>query len=139
VRNGYDMTESKPKFDLTAIQEAYRKKVLAAECMLQVAQEELTRVVKECKHVLRPLSDGELEDEWMSIWARCSICGKDYGHWRCKKSPDSVCHYYSHDDVQSTRVIDLLDGKIAPIPTGHDRRFESEDHCIFCGMPDERK
>lgn len=93
----------------------------------------LQKLKDECPHLLRDLTTKELADEWMSVGASCIGCGTDFG-WRCKESPDSVCHYYSEDGQ-----IELINGTMVPIPADHDPDFEINDCCIFCGMPDERK
>lgn len=69
----------------------------------------------------------------MSVSANCQGCHQYFG-WRCKKSPDGVCHYYSEDGK-----IELIDNTQVPTPEDHDPDYETDDCCIFCGMPDERK
>lgn len=68
---------------------------------------------RECGHVIIPRNpniEEELKtDKWASTGAICLVCGKNFGWW-CPKSPDHVCHY-----------------------------SETEDHCDYCGMSDERK
>jgi hypothetical protein len=103
----------------------------------------ILKLTEECKHSFSPLSSKDLADEWMSVGARCVGCGKDFG-WRCKKSPDSACHYYStcpensYSDGQDNYV-EGIDGKHYTIPSDHDAHQENEDHCIYCGNPEERK
>jgi hypothetical protein len=96
--------------------------------------EELVRKMKlYCHHELRELTKEELKDEWMSVGAHCLICGVHWG-WRCKKSPDYVCHYDSEEGK-----IQLIDGTFVKIPKNHDVESENEDWCIFCRLPLERK
>jgi hypothetical protein len=60
-------------------------------------------------------------------------------------SPDGVCVYYSQagrDEHAGKRVVRLkigADWVIHPLPDDHDEGGESEDWCVFCGQPDERK
>jgi hypothetical protein len=86
-----------------------------------------------CRCEFRELTPDELDDRWMSIGAKCLKCDKSSG-WRCKESPDGVCHYRSRNGC-----VDLLGGELYPLPESHDKLGESADWCIFCGLPDERK
>ena len=88
---------------------------------------------KRCSHELKVLSEKDMRDKWMSVGADCMICGSDWG-WRCKNSPDSVCHYYSGNGK-----VEMIDGTEVDVPENHDSEYENEDECIFCGHPDERK
>lgn len=90
-------------------------------------------LIAECTHHLKPLTEKELADEWMSVGAVCVDCRHDFG-WRCKVSPDGVCHYFSEEGQ-----VELIDGRKVPIPEDHDPNYETDDGCIFCGHPDERK
>lgn len=89
--------------------------------------------MRDCDHAFRPLTNSDLADEWMSVGAHCSICGHSYG-WRCKESPDGVCHY----PPEEGEPIDLLDGTALTMTEKQidEAYYES---CVFCGMPDERK
>lgn len=71
----------------------------------------------------------------MSEGADCLVCGENFNMgWRCKISPDSICHYYSKDGK-----VKMIDNTLVDIPEWHDSKHENEDNCIFCGMPEERK
>lgn len=94
----------------------------------------IKKLKAECPHYFKQLTDKQLADKWMSEGAYCTVCKKDFG-WRCKVSPDGVCHY--HTTVYS-KVI-LIDGRVVDPPADHDAKYETEDSCIFCGMPEERK
>jgi hypothetical protein len=60
----------------------------------------LNRLNRNCPHEFEPLTTEELADQWMSVGAYCLICDKSFG-WRCKESPDGVCHYKNEvDDKQ---------------------------------------
>ena len=104
----------------------YKKDILSI-------QDKISDLMSTCDHELIRLSSSQMRDRWMSISARCMICGKYFG-WRCKKSPDSVCHHVSFDG----KVV-LIDGTLVNIPKNHKPEQESGNGCIFCGMPDERK
>lgn len=54
--------------------------------------------------------------------------------WDCPESLDKVCHYYSVNGM-----VKLNNGKEVKMPESHDPTMESEDWCIFCGEPEERK
>lgn len=100
---------------------------------IQIHRDEITRLTKECPHTFRPLTEKELADKWMSVGSTCLGCGRHFG-WRCKNSPDGVCHHFSEDSK-----IELVDGTTVPVPEGHDAQYETDDCCLFCEMPDERK
>lgn len=85
------------------------------------------------KHELAPLTEEQIKDRWMSVGAYCVHCGVDLG-WRCKQSPDGVCHYHS----QGGKVWGI-NGEVMDLPLRHDVMYESDDFCIYCGHPDERK
>ena len=100
---------------------------------LEDLQRALFELQDACQCEFRELTADELDDEWMSVGARCLKCGQGRG-WRCKESPDSVCHYRSRN-----RCIKLLGGALYALPDDYDDSNESDDWCVFCGLPDERK
>jgi hypothetical protein len=55
--------------------------------------------------------------------------------WDCPASPDKKCHYYT---TKEKKVV-LNDGRVVDPPKGHDFEYETDDSCIFCGEPEERK
>jgi hypothetical protein len=66
---------------------------------------------------------------------RCDVCGRGFG-WRCPESPDGVCHYYTEEDGK----IHLIDGRKVDVPDkDHDPQYETDDSCLFCREPSERK
>ena len=69
-------------------------------------------------------------EDWGS--AQCK-CGKYHG-WYCPKSPDHRCYYFT----QAGKVL-MKDGTLEDPPPEHDTDYESDDWCVFCGSPDERK
>lgn len=72
------------------------------------------------------------------LGAKCDVCDKR-GGWYCPKSPDHTCYYFSRLDAGATvRHVELRNGQ-RHLLTGYTKQYESEDWCIFCGEPDERK
>ncbi len=64
----------------------------------------------------------------------CTLCRASiFGHW-CPESHDHECHYFTKDGVVKFR-----DGTIGKMPTDHDVKYETDDECLFCGKPEERK
>lgn len=63
----------------------------------------------------------------------CEICAKNFG-WYCNVSEDHVCHYYSKNGL-----IELINGKNIPVDDNHNAEYETEDECLFCHHPEERK
>lgn len=100
---------------------------------LKEIHQKLEVLKNSCVHRFMPLTQEELKDKWCSVSAICTVCDKDFG-WRCKNSIDGVCHYYSNDGF-----IDLIDGRKVPTPPEHGPDYETDDSCIFCGQPSERK
>lgn len=104
---------------------------------LRDIRDRLTRLndelIRQCQHEFRPLTASEIKDEWMSVNSVCLICGMGFG-WRCKKSPDSVCHYFS----DANGVVSLINGESITIPDP-EPEYQGEDGCLFCGHPNERK
>ena len=99
-----------------------------------LVQRELRKFRESCTHTFRELTRKELADEWMSESAECIICKSCFG-WRCKVSPDHVCHYFTGDDGK----VVLLDGsKVDPVEK-IEKQYENYDMCLFCGHPEERK
>jgi len=113
--------------------EVIRKEIADFERTIGLLAKEIRALSDNCNHEFRELTPSELNDKWMSIGARCLVCGTHFG-WRCKKSSDGVCHYSS-----SEGKVELIDGTFINVPEGHELDNESDDRCIFCGLPDERK
>lgn len=90
----------------------------------------LHKVKGSCKHMFKPFTEFQLLDKWHSSTATCLSCGEQFG-WRCKESPDGVCHTY----VDSDGSITLIDGTKVKAPA--DEYYNGD--CVYCGMPDERK
>jgi len=64
----------------------------------------------------------------------CTICDLHFGHY-CPESLDHACHYYTEDNGR----VKLATGELVDAPDGHNSKYETDDSCIFCGVPDERK
>lgn len=64
--------------------------------------------------------------------AYCSICN-EYFNWFCEESPDNTCHYYSKNN-QITLI-----NKTTYTLKDYNNDYETDDCCIFCGQPNERK
>ncbi len=82
--------------------------------VLSGIQAKIRETQKRCKpHCFVPTyKDYDPKDQWFSCSTVCQKCAKD-GGWYCPKSPDGECHYAEDDRAQ--------------------------DHCLHCGLPDERK
>lgn len=111
----------------------FKNKIEGVKTNLAVVYAKLKRYYDVCDHELPELTPKQLKDELMSEEAHCLICGSGFG-WRCKESPDGVCHYYSNDGK-----VKMIDGTLVNVPEGHDATYENDDECIFCGLPEERK
>ncbi len=98
---------------------------------LKELREEVSRLKKECPHEVAAIKKPNKFGCYGA--AICMGCGEDFG-WYCPDSPDHVCHYYSRKGM-----VDLLDNSQVHVPESHDSKYETDDSCIFCGHPEERK
>lgn len=88
---------------------------------------------------LEPTGDGKGEwEDWGSI--RCTICKSHLGWW-CPKSPDHHCHYFTSGMVNGEKFFVFLSNGFTYTFPQHPNvgESESEDQCLFCGHPEERK
>lgn len=71
--------------------------------------------------------------------AHCTECDKTLG-WFCPESPDKQCHYYTSKDDKGYYV-ELRSGERHYFNNykKSDQDDETDDSCLFCGEPDERK
>lgn len=69
--------------------------------------------------------------------AKCTECNCNLG-WYCPKSPDHQCYYYS-EEIAGKKFIVLNNDTKVPLPDDHNSEYETDDSCLFCGEPDERK
>ncbi len=81
----------------------------------------------ETQHIIVPDGAGD------SPSALCTHCDKDFG-WHCPDSPDNTCHYFTMEGK-----VRLISGQQIDPPPRHRPDHETEDQCIFCGNPQERK
>ena len=128
---------------MTPEQLAHSELVKEAQEKVAAAETYLGDLVTRCKHAFAPLTDEmrkELKVHSYASWkydrASCFSCEFDFG-WRCPSSPDSVCHYQSMHSRPG--FVKLVDDTEVPVPDGHDIEYETDDSCIFCHAPDERK
>jgi hypothetical protein len=94
--------------------------------------------------------------------AVCADCDKGFG-WFCPQSPDHACHYFSEkgENVNGRPAVRLHTGELVAVPdkfyegwTSHDgvtvssktepytfedQAHETDDCCLFCNDPEERK
>jgi hypothetical protein len=92
---------------------------------VQRAQRRLADLKSRCRHGVVKRTEA---DE-----AACVICGDTFG-WFCPESPDRACHYFTHGNG---RTVDLITRDEADL--GKRVRDQSEDSCLYCGDPMERK
>jgi len=77
--------------------------------------------------------------EWGSGFAKCKKCKDDLG-WYCKSSPDHRCYYFTEVEDETGRLyVELLDGSRSYMKKDHEQEYETDDCCLFCTLPDERK
>jgi len=75
--------------------------------------------------------------------SRCKLCSYRVAlMWYCPDSPDHVCHYFTMSDkLSQLYYVESINGERIFLDKSYkkDGRRESEDSCIFCGDPEERK
>lgn len=127
-----------PPLILTPEQQQFASDLGQAREEIQRAEQYLGALLKKCKHVVRPLTEemkAAIRNDATASWdAGCELCEEGFGYY-CPESPDSVCHYFTDDGT-----ITLIDGSKVPVPNeDHDPEYETDDSCLFCGDPYERK
>lgn len=116
--------KSQPKKpELTPEQEAFKLRLLQVKTAVKFAQAELDRLRDTCPHMIVSRHES----------AYCAVCGEGFG-WSCPNSPDKCCHYYTVKGF-----VELINGEKVKPADDHDSNFETDDSCIFCGDPEERK
>ena len=114
-----------------------RAKIMLLKDSLRTKNSELATLIDECPHEIEK-GNKDLE----SSSAKCKICGSLFG-WYCPDSPDHTCHYYSEEEDDGRRYVRLVDGRKQYLPDSYAKKIEdcgeSDDWCIFCGHPEERK
>ena len=95
-----------------------------------------------CPHNIHYSIDLSWGEEWPEGDCWCAVCDMHFGHY-CPKSPDHACHYFSEDGY-----VKLNTGETVPKPRDPEDdpkdyalsdSYETDDCCIFCGSPQERK
>lgn len=78
--------------------------------------------------------------KWPCSSPRCLICGEHIGDgWYCPGSPDQECHYYTLED-ENGYYTEMRDGSKVYMPKEYDNKdYETDDDCLFCHQPEERK
>lgn len=103
-------------------------------------QQKIGNIESNCKHNLIQFgAEPKFNHEGS---ARCEDCDRYFGWW-CPKSPDNMCHYHTYKVegfLLTARAVELVDGT-EHILEDYDGepRFETDDDCLFCHDPDERK
>ena len=70
----------------------------------------------------------------------CEECKNYVGDgWWCPDSPDHHCYYFSVGNFVTGRYIELRNGEKFYLHKAHNHNHETDDCCLFCGAPDERK
>lgn len=110
---------------MTKEQEMLKVEIAAIKEQVRRAEIRLGQLTKRCTHLI---------EESPAHAAVCSICGSRFGWW-CPKSPDHACHYHTEDGHKMVRLIDGRSAELADDTEGQ----ESDDWCLFCGDPEERK
>ena len=134
----------------TPEQEEFFQKLQIARQLAKAAAEERDSLLKSCKHSIAYTIDNSYGyGPEGHCW--CEVCDKHFGHY-CPESPDHGCHYYTEDDGLHVK---LYTGEIIRKPIdAHDpddwagrtitvnedcKRYETDDSCLFCHAPEERK
>lgn len=125
--------------NLTADQLTLKVQISLLRSEVRQVTRNLNEKLQQCTHIthLPPK-----QDKWGGYGSLdCDICGINMG-WGCAESPDHVCHYFStlRDGV---RGVQLYGGVFHVIPElnepNYKHIYETDDICLFCGQPEERK
>lgn len=104
-----------------------------ARVNVAAAEHQLHALLDACKHV----SVIKRHDS-----AYCQVCRYDFGWW-CPISPDHACHYESITNANGVRFVELINGERIVLPKDLaemvEPEYETEDTCLFCHDPSERK
>jgi len=121
---------------LTPEQEELKAQIDFSRAELEQAKRAFQELTSKCEHVNVKSGSSVV----------CSVCGEHAYGWYCPKSPDKHCYYFTEipeEDEEGTqefeefRFVRLRSGELFKLdaPT----ESESDDWCIFCGQPEERK
>lgn len=112
--------------------------------LIQLSDKEKT------KRALKGICWHDIEERGDYGGARCIHCGnyeefpdgkgRPWG-WYCPDSPDHQCSYHAERDENGKYFVWTINGEKVFLPkyTVEDAKHESDDWCIFCGQPEERK
>lgn len=134
-----------PETSLTKEQQLRATHIQSLKEQVRIAQEALRRELDVCQHVIECVNchlqttDEECPADMFGFGhgdTQCRICQRSFG-WYCPASPDHKCYYYSDDHRGKT--VTLMDGTVVELHNSYDPRYESDDWCLFCRQPDERK
>jgi len=91
-----------------------------------------------CNHVIEEQQSDKYGNYKQVMYSKCE---EKFELWYCEKSPDHRCYYYTDGkDEQGYYVLDINNNKIyIEGHTDKDEEYESDDCCLFCGQPEERK
>lgn len=138
----------------------------AAAQRLEEERERLAVAKRHCPHLVyrvgwMPTTKSDPEDSECDC-VSCAICGSEFGWW-CPASPDHICHYFTIGSSRGTpnmsgcfeddtpgicgKVMLLSREFVTPpgymdndqVPLARMQQFETDDRCLFCGSPRERK
>lgn len=103
---------------------------------IKKASEKLSSLIDSCSHLLRDLTPEEFAHPYMRVETICEICGKDLNVWRCKESPDGVCHYVTDNENPFKQwAVKLLDDRWDyAFPQDDWNKEEEGEDCIYCKM-----
>lgn len=117
-------------------------------CVLRILAEDVKEMVKDDDNFLNIILDSLNDAERQSCphfsikrshdSCVCIDCEKDFGWW-CPDSPDHMCYYFNDGQIDGRYYVTLLNGEKYLLPENYDGDNESDDWCIFCGQPKERK
>jgi hypothetical protein len=127
---------------MTPEQKYLRDKIKYLTIQAGNIQAEIAKLKESCEHHLRDLPPEIFAQPWMSIRAECEVCGTTFSAWRCRESPDRICHYHIaiHPELKVLGVV-LMDGRWdLDFPQEYQAKdCEPQDDCFYCGMPDKRQ
>jgi len=100
------------------------EEIKSLKAQIRQLEQQLAVAKRGCQHMdIQQVGEG----------VKCNECGEYFG-WYCPQSPDFTCHYYSRDGK-----IKLINGNTVNTPSGHMPHYETDDDCIYCHSPEERK
>jgi hypothetical protein len=117
----------------------FKAKLKQIKSAIRALEKQYHDKLKQCPHVIQYCYEIE---KWSSgttfkegsTW--CEVCDKDFGHY-CDVSPDHACHYFTEDGMIKLNNGQIIDSKT--LDPDHDPDWETDDTCLFCSNPQERK